>query len=152
MIERVNVGIAAQFAVDPHQQVLVELRGHAGAVVVGRLQHGWIFLEIDANDQRASLTDRLAYAGKKITRFGRGKVADRRPREEGTTAAGGREPGWQADRLGKILGHGVYAQAGIGCVQIARRPCKLLSGDIDGDEGMRLNQPVEQQPDLGHRA
>src|SRR2546421_8183010 len=54
-----EIEIAAEFAVDAREQVFVELRGHAGAVVVSGLDNMSIFLEIDADQQTAVLAGEL---------------------------------------------------------------------------------------------
>src|SRR5919205_1268117 len=46
VVERVDVEVGAQLAVDHAQHVAVELRGDAGAVVVGRFDHGGVLHQI----------------------------------------------------------------------------------------------------------
>jgi hypothetical protein len=103
VFELVEVCVAAQFAVYPDQQVFVETRGHAGAVIVSGLQPSRIFLEIYTDEKCASVSYRLSHALQKLARFGVLEVADRRFGKKSTAAAGRGQPIGQVDRLVKSL-------------------------------------------------
>src|SRR6266851_7958494 len=49
MLEPVDVEIAIELAVDPYEEVEVELRGYPGPVVVGGIEDLRILLQIDAD-------------------------------------------------------------------------------------------------------
>src|SRR6185369_3829558 len=55
MLPARQIEVRAKLAVRPHEHVEVELRGHAGAIVVGRFQDVAWFLEVDADDQPAAM-------------------------------------------------------------------------------------------------
>ena len=57
-----EIEVRAELAVSPHEQVQIEFRGHAGAVVVGGLQNFAVFLKIDADDQAAAVAAEPANA------------------------------------------------------------------------------------------
>ena len=50
MFELRKIEVAAEFAVDPRQQIQIELRGDSLGIVVSRLDRADIFLQIDADD------------------------------------------------------------------------------------------------------
>ena len=49
--ECLRVEVRVQFAVEPHQQIAVEGRGHAGRIVIGRQQRGLVLHQIHAEQK-----------------------------------------------------------------------------------------------------
>src|SRR6266849_8711157 len=74
--EAVQLKIRRELAIDPAQQVQVELSGHALRVGVGRIQSGLVFLEVHANQQDAARPRHLARLPQKNERFTGSEVAD----------------------------------------------------------------------------
>src|SRR5574340_1755471 len=94
MAEGREVEIGIQLAVDPRQQVEVELRGNALAVVVGRVQLRRRFLEVDADQQPSFGTDDSGDAPQQIAGLAGIEVAD-------TGTGKKRGPPFRSDRAGK---------------------------------------------------
>ena len=59
MLELLGLEIAAQFSVDAPEQVEVELGRDAGGVVVGRFDHGDVFLQVHTDQQAAADASRV---------------------------------------------------------------------------------------------
>ena len=76
MAEAVEIEIGRQLAVDPAQQVEVELRGDALGVVVGGVQPLRILFQVDTDQHRAAAARELPRALQENQRFRRGQVAD----------------------------------------------------------------------------
>ena len=80
MVERGHVEIGAHLAVEPHQQVLVERRGHAERIVIGQQQVTLRLDEIGADNEGIARPQRRADRLEKRAGPGRVEVADVRPR------------------------------------------------------------------------
>src|SRR5437867_4435130 len=72
-----EVEIGAELAVGAREQIQIELRGHAGAVVVGALQHLSILLQISADQKAAAPSHIVPYPPQKFLRRLWFKVANR---------------------------------------------------------------------------
>src|SRR3569832_1213761 len=83
MAEGREVEIGIQLTVDPRQQVQVELRGDALAVIVGGMQARRGFLEIDADQQPAFRADDVGDAPQQIAGLAGIEIADAGTGEEG---------------------------------------------------------------------
>src|SRR5262245_10218252 len=74
-----QIEMSAELAVDVGEKIFVELRGHAGAVVVGGLNNMSIFLEIDADEQAAAVAREIDQAGEKFAGVVGFEISDGRP-------------------------------------------------------------------------
>ena len=54
MTKCVEIEIRAEFAVEARQEIQVELRRHAGRIIVGGVENVGVLGKIDANDQNRS--------------------------------------------------------------------------------------------------
>ena len=82
VLEGAQVEVGAELAVDAHQQVEVEGRGHAGRVVVGAHELARVFLEVDADDQAPARRQRRAEHAQQTRGLHGHQIADGRAREE----------------------------------------------------------------------
>lgn len=89
MAERGQVEIAAEFAVDPHQDVEVEAGGHAGRIVIGIEQHALVLFEVGADDHLRAAAEDGAGAPQEGLRLVRLEIANGRAREEADLGHGG---------------------------------------------------------------
>ena len=87
VLEGVGIEVGVELAVDHVQHVAVELGGHAGPVVVGRLQDGPVLRQVGAEHQAAAAGPSGAQALQEGAALRRIEVADRPP-EEGEQRAG----------------------------------------------------------------
>ena len=87
MREAVTIEIRARFAIGAHQQVLVERRGHAGAIIIGRVQNARVLDEIDADKKPAAFEQSCA-PYQELPRFLRFEISDRRAGKESDTPRG----------------------------------------------------------------
>lgn len=71
MPETVQREIAAQLAIDPHQEVQVELRGDSLCIVIGGKHRVRLFLQIEADDGRTFRADVSTHALQEPTGFDR---------------------------------------------------------------------------------
>src|SRR6266571_3144379 len=92
--EAVDLEIAAEFAVDPLDQVEVEGGVGAGAVVVGGVEDLGFLLQVDADQHLAAGPQQFAAVAKKANDRIRLEIADRRAGEE-TDALSGRTGQWR---------------------------------------------------------
>ena len=81
MAELVEIKIRGQFAVDPPQQIQVELGGDTLRVVVGGVQPVRIFFQVNTDQHRALCTSQAARPGEKLLGLCRREVADGRSRK-----------------------------------------------------------------------
>ena len=87
MLERVEVEVGVEFAVDHREHVAVEPRRHAGAVVVGAYQPAGVLHQVGAQQQGVTGLQRVRQRGQELgARPGR-QVADRRAEEDDQTPA-----------------------------------------------------------------
>ena len=63
-----EIEIRAELAIGANEEVEVELGGHAGAVVVSRLENFAGLLQIDTDDHTATMTAELGHPGEKLLR------------------------------------------------------------------------------------
>ena len=82
MFKPVELEVRAQCMVQVAQQVQVERSRRAGGVVVGRVQHRRVLLQIHADDEPPLGANHLRHAGKEGRGAGRLEVADARTGEE----------------------------------------------------------------------
>ena len=82
VLEGVELEGAAQFAVDTHQQIKVELRGDARRVVVGSIEHFHRLDQIGADDQRRARAQDAGGIAQEGRRFVRLEIADGGARKE----------------------------------------------------------------------
>src|SRR5436190_9576918 len=61
-----EIEIRAQLPVCTHKKVQIEFGGDPGTVIVSRLQHGAVLLEVNADNQPAAFSAKPANAPKKI--------------------------------------------------------------------------------------
>jgi len=84
--EAVEVEIDAEFTVAAGEQVQVEGGGDAGGVVVGRVQHGRVLLEVDADQQAVAAAQLLGHLLEEAQGLQRREVADAGAGEKRQTA------------------------------------------------------------------
>ena len=136
MRKRAEVEIAAELAIDAVQQVEIETRGDAGAVIVGVNEHALVLFEIDADDHPCALSQNIAGAAQESAGFMRLEISQRRPREKTdfrhcAYGVGQRERRGEIcrDRIDvesrKILSQGI-------CLRFQK-----IAGNIDGDVGAK---------------
>ena len=89
MCEPIEREIATKLAVDPRQQVEVELGRDAIAIVISGDQRRDIFLEIGADDRKTAGPDVAAHSLQKRQSFGRIEIADCRAGENATRCFAG---------------------------------------------------------------
>src|SRR5437764_12680847 len=82
MLERGDVEIRAELAIDAHQQIAVELRSHALSIVVSGVKQFRIFDEINADDERSVVPEHPPRGPEKCRDFVRLEIADGGPRKE----------------------------------------------------------------------
>ena len=82
MIERCEVELAAEFVVDPLEEVLVEGGGHAERIVVGEQQVALRFDEVGAEQEKVALGERRANAIEELRGRWRIEVADIRAEQQ----------------------------------------------------------------------
>ena len=68
VLEGVEIEVAAELAVDPHEQVLVERRGHAERIVVGEQQLALRLDEIRAEQQQIAGRERARGCARRNSR------------------------------------------------------------------------------------
>src|SRR6185437_1612065 len=82
VLEGIELEGAAEFAIDAHQQVEVELGGDAGRVAIGGVEHVQRLDQIDADDQRRARAQNTAGIAQESRRFVRFEIADGGARKE----------------------------------------------------------------------
>src|SRR5262249_50327770 len=82
MLERARVEVSAELAIDPDQQVAIELRGDPLRVVVGGVERLRVLDEIDADDERRAAAQCGLGAAQESRHFVGLEVADGRSREK----------------------------------------------------------------------
>jgi len=112
VVEAFGVKVGVEFVVGAHQQVAVERRGHAGVVVVGRVQHRRVLNEIDA-DQQAAAGQRPSGHGPKGPGLVGVEVAERGAEIQADPLPGGRPAGGQAKGLHEVGHDGCDFQQGV---------------------------------------
>jgi hypothetical protein len=149
--ERIEVEVGRQLAIDPHQQVQVELGRDAFAIVVGGNQQRAILRAVGADDQQRIGPDQAADAPQQgHRRIGR-EGADRRTGKEdhapARIAAAGTQHGQLGQRLdAREVGHDrQHAQAGVQRRQVRHRLAQELPRDVDRQVGLRRVERIEQQ-------
>ena len=80
--EAIYLEIPLELAVDPMQQVQVELRGDALGIRVRGIEGGLVFLQVHADQQDAARSHRFARMPEERDRFGRREIADGGARKE----------------------------------------------------------------------
>jgi hypothetical protein len=81
--ECIQVEIRAQFAIHPGEQILVERRRHAGAIVVREFEYLRVFLEIVPDQERIARSQRGGKQMQQPLRISRLEVADIRTQIQG---------------------------------------------------------------------
>jgi hypothetical protein len=131
VIEPSRVDVAVQLAGDAHQEVLVELGGDAGPVVVGGVEYGGVLGDVDADEQAAA----GAYRGAHLREEANGRVgleiAEAGAGEEGNLVGCGQVVG-QAELVGEVDADGVDVQPGEVPRQVLGRLVQIVAGDISG--------------------
>jgi len=79
--EQLRIEIAAEFFVDPRQQVEIECGGNAVGIVVRRFQHANVLLQIGADQHAAMIAREFCNPSQQPERLGRFEIADRRTRK-----------------------------------------------------------------------
>ena len=143
MGEPLAAEIAAEFPVDPVQQIEVEGRGHAARIVVGGMQPGRRLDQVGANQHAVRLA---ACARQEGARFTRRQVADGRAWKI-NHAPSPRTQRREADPVRKVANHGRDAQPGKVVAEARRCPRERAFGDIDRHVGGGP-QGADQQPGL----
>ena len=149
--EGVQVEIGAELAVDPHQQVAVERRGHARGVVVGRQQRGQVLLQVDADDHRRRLAERGAHPPEERHRLLRPEIADRRSGKEADPVRAQPVVG-QGDRLHEIGVDRHQPEIGKPGPHVPHRLGERAVVDVDRDPRRRLLERAQQDRRLAARA
>jgi hypothetical protein len=102
MVERLEIEVAAELAVDPHQQIAVERGGHAERIVVGQLQRPFGLDEIGAEQQPVAGRQPAADRAQEFVGARRVEVADVRSEENREAAAGRARLGGELFETGLI--------------------------------------------------
>src|SRR5205085_2347303 len=146
-----EIEITAEFAIDPREQVFVELRGHAGAVVVSRLENMSIFLEIDSDEQAAVLAGEVGQSRQKLAGTIRLEISNGRSRKINDAARRKFSRQRQFERLEIISRHGQDLKRRKHFLKTRARFFELLFGTLDRHVNVRLAQFFEQDPRLSSR-
>ena len=128
MLERRKIEVAAQFAIDAHQQIEVELRGDALGVVIGAIKNVRRLFQIDADDQHRPGAQYAAGAAHERACLMRLEVADGRARKE-ARARHGSDLAGQFGHGGEVRHHRNDGQVR----KIAAQPRCVLAEKIAGD-------------------
>ena len=86
MAKLLQIEVAAEFAIEPRQQIQGESRGDTGGVVIGGFDHFRVFLQINANQGGAVGAHFASHLRQQGNRFGLGKIADGGTRKENQRA------------------------------------------------------------------
>ena len=90
-----HLEIRRKLAIDPMQEVEIELRCHAPGIGVGSIESGLVLLQVHANQQDAARPCHLASLPQKNERFSGSEVAD---------GGAGEKHRFPADRYARKLG------------------------------------------------
>lgn len=81
MGKKAQIEVRSQFAIDPVEQVEIELRRHSRAIVVRGFNRGGIFFEIDPDQQSAIPTAEPRNSSQQFRGLSRHEVANGRARK-----------------------------------------------------------------------
>ena len=124
MFETLGFEIGTEFPVDADEQVPVERRGHAEAVVVSRVEHCRIFSQIDADQKPAAAADQLGDLPQQSVGLGRFEIAEGRTGEVDDPPRGSDR---QRELGGEIGADGVDREAGVLRLQLIRGQFQMLA-------------------------
>ena len=86
--ERGEIEVAAEFAIDSREEVLVERRGDAGRIVVGEFEHRRVFLEVVTDEDPSPAVTSVAASRRSSSRACAGsKLPMLEPRKSASTRA-----------------------------------------------------------------
>ena len=149
MREPIDVEVAIELAVDPHQQVAVERRGHLQRIVVGEQQRAFLLHQVGAEQQciadgqvGADVPDELFGARRIEIADVRSEEQHQRPRGAFGFARSLGEPG--------LVGRLVSDDAKV--VQGGERPARELEGGGRHVNQMDVQQPAARPRGLDQRA
>src|SRR6266498_4080252 len=150
--ERLDLEVRPQLPVDDAQHVAVELRGHAGRVVVGRHENGGILDQIGAQQQPLPRLQWRAQGRQERRPLAGQQVADGPAEERDHPGAAARQ---EPEVAGEVADHAVHVQRRVvgrdGGDRLAQRRLRNVQRDERAQRAMRP-QRVEQQAGLLRRA
>ncbi len=144
-----QVEIGAQFPVQTHQGIEIELGGHAGRVIVGALENPLILDEVIADHQRAVRPGNGAHRAQQLDGRGRIEVPDRRARKEYGHPRRGTLWSGHHEGLRKVRAHRQDFEFRIGLRNAAGCGKQMGPRNIHRHVGGQIRQLVQQQPCLG---
>ncbi len=103
------------------QQIQIEGGGDAGRVVIGRVQHGFVLHQIDADDQHRAGPEDFAGVADEAARVLGLEIADGGAGEEAGARAG-QHVGGQVERLHEIGGDRDHVEGGEIAAEVRRLP------------------------------
>src|SRR5262249_17490252 len=106
----VEVEIRAKLAVNPRQQVEVELRGDASRIVISRVENSDILDQVDSDDKGGTRSEHARRMLQKSRGLLRVEIADGRARKK-PGAGKARNSTWQLERFGEVGGNGDHLEA-----------------------------------------
>ena len=148
VLEGVELEGAAQFAIDAHQQIEIELGGDAGRVVIGGVEHLYRLDQIDADDQRRARAQDAAGIAQERRRFVRLEIADGGARKEANPHGRGLRRLRQRELLGDVRGHRQHLQTREIRPQLERLLLDHLAADIDRHVSGERPQGAQQNARL----
>ena len=142
--EPLGVKIGAQFAVDPHQNVLVERGRDPLPVVVSGLDHARILLQIDADQESAATSAQSGRLSQQGERCLRSEVAESRAGKVDYPPGCSLLACRQAQRPREVGAQRQHLDVRVLLAQRAGRAAQVLARDINGHVTGRIAQPVEE--------
>ena len=131
VLEACEIEIAAEFAVDAREQVEIELRGDAGGIVVGGVEHFGVLHQVDADDQRRAAPEHARGMAQERRRLVRLEIADGRAREKADARGRGlRRAPADANGLREIGGDRQHREPRIVAAQLGRLAASSISPEM----------------------
>ncbi len=151
MLERGQIEIRAEFAIDARQQIEIEFRGHARGIIIGGTEDLGVLDQIDADDEDRAGAQHGAGMAQKFRRLMRFEIADGRAREKA-------DPRQLCDRRRKLKGLGeigdqrMHGQMREIAPQLRRVLLQKIAGNIDRNVGFNRRRGAKQDARLLARA
>ena len=142
--------VAAQLAVDPFDQIEVESRSHALAVVIGGEQSLDRLHPVHADQQLCIAAEQVAEAAQQIGRGARNEISNGRPGEKAELGER-RNAVRKLERSREIGNDGLDRNRRETLGDLGRAVAKVIARNVDGDVG-RGPDRLEKQGCLGRRS
>ena len=143
MLERSQIEVGAEFAIDARQEIEIEFCRHAFGIVVGRTQDIRVFDQVDADHQHRAGPKNGAGMAQKFGRLIWLEIADGRAREEPHPRPHG-DRRRNLEALREVGDHRMHGKVRKIAPQLRRVLLQKIAGNIDRHIGLHRRRGAEQ--------